>query len=325
MRNSTSLSFSLESYEPLSTYSEQVRQEFEDHLAAALTAEAQDVVPLLKRGARGGKRLRPVLCRLVSDALDGDAHLAFECGVALELIHSGALIHDDWIDGDVFRRDAPALWQELGPRTAVLVADLLIETGSIHGAITEATSRSLAKAARNLSEGAIADFTDHANYTEAVYLKRIKRKTAALYATSAELGALVSPRIDLGQLLYRYGECVGIMYQLADDFVDLLKSLLTGTPIGDLSLGIPTLPLTRLARLPGYQPWVQAFLADKDAAPLIANGQPEDAHHVYEELLEPWRERARGYLQELPGSPYRDLLELVPSAFATELLQADIN
>jgi hypothetical protein len=77
--------------------------------------------------------------------------------------------------------------------------------------------------------------------------------------------------------------------------------------------------------LPGYQPWVQAFLADKDAAPLIANGQPEDAHHVYEELLEPWRERARGYLQELPGSPYRDLLELVPSAFATELLQADIN
>ena len=54
MRNSTSLSFSLESYEPLATYSEQVRQEFEDHLAAALTAEAQDVVPLLKRGARGG-------------------------------------------------------------------------------------------------------------------------------------------------------------------------------------------------------------------------------------------------------------------------------
>ena len=46
--------------------------------------------------------LRPVLCRLVSDALDGDAHLAFECGMALELVHGGALIHDDWIDGDSF-------------------------------------------------------------------------------------------------------------------------------------------------------------------------------------------------------------------------------
>ena len=325
MRNSTSPSPSLESCEPLAIYSEQVRQEFEEHLAAALSTEAQDVVPLLERGASGGKRLRPLLCRLVSDALDGDAHLAFECGVALELIHSGALIHDDWIDGDEFRRDAPALWQELGPRTAVLVADLMIATGSLHGAISEATSRSLARCIRNLAEGAIADFTDHASYTEAVYLKRIKRKTAALYGAAAELGALVSPRVDLAPLLYHYGECIGIIYQLADDFLDLLNSLLTGTPVGDLSLGIPTLPLTRLERLPGYQPWVQAFLQEKDAGPLITNGSPEDAQQVCEELLEPWRERARGYLQELPESPYRELLGAVPAAFAGELLQADVS
>ena len=325
MRNSSSPSLSLATSEPLAGYSEQVRQEFEEHLAAALAAEAQDIVPLLERGVSGGKRLRPVLCRLVSDALEGDAHLAFECGVALELIHSGALIHDDWIDGDEFRRDAPALWQELGPRTAVLVADLMIATGSLHGAISEATSRSLARCIRHLAEGSIADYTDHASYTEAVYLKRIKRKTAALYGAAAELGALVSPRVDLAPLLYHYGECIGIIYQLADDFLDLLNSLLTGTPVGDLSLGIPTLPLTRLERLPGYQPWVQAFLQEKDAGPLITNGSPEDAQQVCEELLEPWRERARGYLQELPESPYRELLGAVPAAFAGELLQADVS
>ena len=325
MRNSSSPSLSLATSEPLAGYSEQVRQEFEEHLAAALAAEAQDIVPLLERGVSGGKRLRPVLCRLVSDALEGAAPLAFECGVALELIHSGALIHDDWIDGDEFRRDAPALWQELGPRTAVLVADLMIATGSLHGAISEATSRSLARCIRNLAEGAIADYTDHASYTEAVYLKRIKRKTAALYGAAAELGALVSPRVDLAPLLYHYGECIGIIYQLADDFLDLLNSLLTGTPVGDLSLGIPTLPLTRLERLPGYQPWVQAFLQEKDAGPLITNGSPEDAQQVCEELLEPWRERARGYLQELPESPYRELLGAVPAAFAGELLQADVS
>mgnify|MGYP000008719078 CR=1 FL=1 len=197
MRDSGSLSLSLATSEPLASYSEQVRQEFEEHLAAALATEAQDIVPMLERGTSGGKRLRPVLCRLASDALEGDAHLAFECGVALELIHSGALIHDDWIDGDEFRRDAPALWQELGPRTAVLVADLMIATGSLHGAISEATSRSLARCIRSLSEGAIADFTDHASYTEAVYLKRIKRKTASLYGTAAELGALVCNEWDL--------------------------------------------------------------------------------------------------------------------------------
>ena len=325
MRYSPGLTFSIADSEPLASYSGQVRQEFEEHLAAALATESHDIVPLLERGASGGKRLRPVLCRLVSDALAGDAHLAFECGVALELIHSGALIHDDWIDGDVFRRDAPALWQELGPRTAVLVADLMIATGLMHGAISEATSQSLARCGRDLSQGAIADFTDHGSYTEAVYLKRVKRKTAALYATAAELGALVSPRTDLAPLLYHYGECVGIIYQLADDFVDLLNSLLTGTPVGDLLLGIPTLPLTRLERLPGYQPWVQAFLLEKDAGPLIANGRPEDAQQVCEELLAPWQERTQGYLQELPESPYRDLLEAVPGVFAGELLEADLS
>jgi geranylgeranyl pyrophosphate synthase len=201
----------------------------------------------------------------------------------------------------------------------------MIATGLMHGTISEATSQSLARCGRDLSQGAIADFTDHANYTEAVYLKRIKRKTAALYATAAELGALVSPRTDLAPLLYHYGECVGIIYQLADDFVDLLNSLLTGTPVGDLSLGIPTLPLTRLERLPGYQPWVQAFLEERDSGPLIANGKVGDAQQVCEELLKPWQERAQGYLQELPDTPYRELLETVPGAFADELLRADIT
>ena len=84
------------------------------------------MAPLIEKGVLGGKMLRPVLCRLVSDALDGDAHLAFECGMALELVHGGALIHDDWIDGDSFRRAAPALWEELGPRSAILIADLMV-------------------------------------------------------------------------------------------------------------------------------------------------------------------------------------------------------
>ncbi len=112
---------------------------------------------------------------------------------------------------------------------------------------------------------------------------------------------------------------------MEDDFVDLLNSLLTGTPVGDLALGIPTLPLTRLERLPGYQPWVQAFLVERDPGPLIANGKVRDAQQVCEELLKPWQERAQGYLQELPDTPYRELLETVPGAFADELLRADIT
>ncbi|SVB19229.1 uncharacterized protein METZ01_LOCUS172083, partial [marine metagenome] len=117
--------------EDLNNYYESVKTEFEDFLRNEIEKEAMEFAPLLEEGVLGGKMLRPVLCRLVSDSLDGDAHLAFECGMALELIHGGALIHDDWIDGDSFRRTAPALWEKLGPRTAILVADLMVATGSL--------------------------------------------------------------------------------------------------------------------------------------------------------------------------------------------------
>lgn len=165
----------------LNEYYNTVKIEFESHLKGELSKEPQEIATLLESGLKGGKKLRPVLCKLVSDSLGGDTHLAFECGMALELIHSGALIHDDWIDGDKFRRAAPSLWNELGSRTAVLVADLMAATGSLHGAISIETGKSLARCVRNLSEGAIADFTDKENYSEAVYLHRIKRKNMPEY------------------------------------------------------------------------------------------------------------------------------------------------
>ena len=73
----------------------------------------------------------------------------------------------------------------------------MVATGSMHGGISMATGNSLARCGRKLTEGALADFTDKENYSESVYLDRIKRKTGALYSAAAELGALVSPRTDL--------------------------------------------------------------------------------------------------------------------------------
>ena len=129
----------------LNEYYKIVKNEFDDHLKREISKEPVEIATLLEKGLNGGKKLRPVLCKLVSDALGGDTHLAFECGMALELVHCGALIHDDWIDGDKFRRSAPSLWNELGPRTSVLVADLMAATGSLHGAISLETGKSLAR------------------------------------------------------------------------------------------------------------------------------------------------------------------------------------
>ena len=325
MKRQTATKSELSTSDELNEYYNVVKNEFDDHLKREISKEPAEIGALLEKGLSGGKKLRPVLCKLVSDALGGDTHLAFECGMALELVHCGALIHDDWIDGDKFRRAAPSLWNELGPRTSVLVADLMAATGSLHGAISLETGKSLARCVRNLSEGAIADFTDKDNYNEAVYLHRIKRKTGALYSTAAELGALVSPRTDLAPNMYKYGECVGILYQITDDYLDLLNSLITKTPVGDLALKIPTLPLTKLSKYPNYQEAVNEFIYNGNTEKLISNVDIKHAQEVFDDLIQPWQDMSKKFLEEVPESNSKRLLEQVPLSFANELITKDKN
>jgi len=325
MKRQTATKSEITTSDELNEYYNVVKNEFDDHLKREISKEPAEIGALLEKGLSGGKKLRPVLCKLVSDALGGDTHLAFECGMALELVHCGALIHDDWIDGDKFRRAAPSLWNELGPRTSVLVADLMAATGSLHGAISLETGKSLARCVRNLSEGAIADFTDKDNYNEAVYLHRIKRKTGALYSTAAELGALVSPRTDLAPNMYKYGECVGILYQITDDYLDLLNSLITKTPVGDLALKIPTLPLTKLSKYPNYQEAVNEFIYNGNTEKLISNVDIKHAQEVFDDLIQPWQDMSNKFLEEVPESKAKRLLEQVPLSFANELITKDKN
>jgi len=307
----------------LNEYYSDVKAEFQRHLEREISKEPKDIAPLIRKGVGEGKQLRPILCRLVSDTLGGDAHSAFECGMALELIHSGTLIHDDWLDGDTFRREAPALWKELGPRTAVLVADLMVATGSMHGGISMATGKSLARCGRKLTEGALADFTDKENYSESVYLDRIKRKTGALYSAAAELGALVSPRTDLVPQMQKFGETVGIMYQITDDYLDLLNSVITKTAIGDLAIGIPTLPVTRLNRHPEYKEAINIFTKTGNADEIIEKVKIEDAQNIFEKLISPWQEMSIKYLEDVPESQNKLLLEQVPMSFSNELIASD--
>ena len=325
MKRQTATKSEISTSDELNEYYNVVKNEFDDHLKREISKEPAEIGALLEKGLSGGKKLRPVLCKLVSDALGGDTHLAFECGMALELVHCGALIHDDWIDGDKFRRAAPSLWNELGPRTSVLVADLMAATGSLHGAISLETGKSLARCVRNLSEGAIADFTDKDNYNEAVYLHRIKRKTGALYSTAAELGALVSPRTDLAPNMYKYGECVGILYQITDDYLDLLNSLITKTPVGDLALKIPTLPLTKLSKYPNYQEAVNEFIYNGNTEKLISNVDIKHAQEVFNDLIQPWQDMSKKFLEDVPESNSKRLLEQVPLSFANELITKDKN
>ena len=159
--------------------------------------------------------------------------------------------------------------------------------------------------------------------SEAVYMDRIKMKTGALYGAAAELGALVSPRTELARDMQKFGETVGIIYQITDDYLDLLNSLVTKTAIGDLAMGIPTLPVTRLSRYVEYKEAVKDYIESGKANKLIEIVKVEDAQNIFEELVSPWQEMSRKYLKDVPDSSTKLLLEQVPLSFSNELIASD--
>ena len=123
--------------------------------------------------------------------------------------------------------------------------------------------------------------------------------------------------------LYKYGETVGIIYQITDDYLDLYNSIATRTPVGDLAIGIPTLPITRLAKYNKYQDAVNNFLNGGNSEKLIQVVDLADAQQVYEELVTPWMQVARKSLSEVPESNYKTLLEEVPLSFSNQLISKD--
>ena len=125
--------------------------------------------------------------------------------------------------------------------------------------------------------------------------------------------------------MYKYGECVGIIYQITDDFLDLLNSLITKTAVGDLALKIPTLPVTRLNRYSEYKEVVDEFVMNGNPEPLIHKVEIKHAQAVFEDLVKPWQDMSRRFLVEVPESNEKSLLEKVPVAFANELITTDKN
>ena len=108
-----------------------------------------------------------------------------------------------------------------------------------------------------------------------------------------------------------------------DDYLDLYNSIATRTPVGDLAIGIPTLPITRLAKYHKYQDAVNEFLNGGNSEKLIQVVDLADAQQVYEELVTPWMQVARKSLSEVPESNYKTLLEEVPLSFSNQLISKD--
>ena len=170
-------------------------------------------------------------------------------GAAVELLHMATLVHDDVLDGAELRRGRPTVFAEGGRAAATATGDLLFSRAFAELAATgsEDAVRALSTASSALARGELMQREDawSPDVSEARYLERCRLKTASLFEASCRLGALFGGRKELADALGRFGERLGVAFQMLDDVLDVSgPPERTGKPRGaDLLDGTVTLPL----------------------------------------------------------------------------------
>ncbi|GAB5603342.1 polyprenyl synthetase family protein [Thermus sp. FJN-A] len=265
----------------------------------------------------GGKRIRPRLVFLASRALGG-APFELELALAVELLHSATLLHDDLIDDAETRRGKEAAFRKYGNAVSVLSGDFLLsrllhviaKTGRM-----ELVER-FAQVAKTLSEGEVLQFQVAAleDYSLENYERIITAKTAVLMELAAEGPALLKGEPEeVRQALSRFGLLYGQAFQMRDDYLDLMGSPeALGKPVGgDVREGKATLiTLLLMERFPE----VREILRRKGREPgdlehLRALAQESGVAAEVEGRIRERALRAAEALKPLPASPYKEALE----------------
>lgn len=200
----------------------------------------------------GGKRMRPLLLILCANACNyrGDQHITL--ATAIEFFHTATLLHDDVVDASSIRRGKQTAHDIWGSKASILVGDYLYTRAvqMVSGIKNIPIMTSFSNASNTMSKGEILQLLNCkvSNISEQDYMEVIKCKTAVLFATSAEIGSLLSGADNsLCSALYQYGIHLGNAFQIADDMLDYCSEKnKIGKNIGDdLSEGKITLPLIK--------------------------------------------------------------------------------
>jgi geranylgeranyl pyrophosphate synthase len=174
---------------------------------------------------RGGKRLRPRLCKAAFERCGGTGDIGGVCE-AIECFHKASLIHDDIQDGDEERYGRPTVWKEHGVPVAIAAGDWLVAHG--YRLITESGFAAMPQMIRaavlshvRLCEGQGDDLlntstSQHLN--PSAYVSVCERKTGEAFALAAQLGALAAGADDAP--FRRYGLAYGVLFQINDDIAD---------------------------------------------------------------------------------------------------------
>ena len=304
-------------YEPVKERLEKVND--------SLTEMAKKKHPFLARlldhtFSTPGKNIRPAITLLASNFYPHDERNTEKMATGVELLHIASLIHDDTVDGAMLRRGKMTISSLWGPKAAVLAGDyifaasatLVCDTGNIR------VIRRFAETIMELSSGELQEMAETYNPEQSMqgYLDRIYNKTASLFTTAAESGAILSGAPEAcSQSMRSYGHNLGMAFQVVDDILDFDGTEEEiGKPIGsDLANGVVTLPTLIAMQRRSCCDAVKRVLANPDDEDLMEEVvsliQNESVLEESYEFASRYCEKALANLSGLPPCPSRDSLE----------------
>ncbi|HEX3469276.1 MAG TPA: polyprenyl synthetase family protein [Candidatus Elarobacter sp.] len=267
----------------------------------------------------GGKRLRPRFTLLAAESAGARADDYLRLAAFMELIHVATLIHDDVVDGAETRRGVNATAIDFGNRISVLAGDYLFAW--IFKNVTETYAHPIP----HVLSSTLADITDgevlqlralgDLDTTLAAYVEIATKKTASLFAASAECGALAASGSPFAvKALRDFGIAFGVAFQMRDDLLDLTADEATlGKPVGnDLRERKMTVPL--ILALEGgdreFRSAVERFFTQDDDTPaavaaVVAGIAAQGGLARTEAVLAGYVERAKQSLAPLGNAPAR--------------------
>lgn len=296
-------------------------------IETALNDTIQAKHPILRNASTqlleaGGKRIRPVFVLLSGRFGDYDLEQLKTVAVSLELIHMATLVHDDVVDDSKLRRGKPTVKQLYGNRVAMYTGDYILARAleSITEIQDPRIHQLLSKTLVEVCVGEIEQIKYKYNWDQQLrdYLRRIKRKTALLIATSCKLGAIAGHASNKdAQRLYQYGYYIGMSYQIIDDILDFTASVKElGKPTAsDLLQGNITLPVlfamtdekfnTRLRKTFAHPHAV----SERDLNELITMLMSTDAIEKSYEISDRYLDKALKVLDKLPNQKEKKTLQ----------------
>ena len=211
------------------------------------SADFQSIIDYISKA--DGKRIRPLLLLLTAKICGDINHNTLNYALVLELLHNATLIHDDVVDETKERRGRLSINANYGNKTAVLVGDYILSIAIMKAIAVQNLQmlKIVSNLATNLVEGELRQLTisKGAIIDESRYFEVIKKKTAILFSSCTEMGALsVNADEESIENLRLFGEYLGICFQIKDDLFDYFEQGEIGKPTGnDIREGKITLPL----------------------------------------------------------------------------------